>query len=409
MSRATIPIVIALSWLAVDQGATAGPPLVESFLHAGRLIDGEKALKVRLGESPGDDQARFGLGVLQFFRAIESLGQSLHRHGLRSERGRLLDIPFLRLPVPQNPNPDPLTYPALRKVLHDLVRDLAKAEATLEAVRDDRVKLPLHLGLVRLNLAGPGQPGQPLRALLERYLGGPRGLPADADLLVVFDRGDVSWLRGYCHLLQALAEIALAHDAQELFDCTAPLFFQNVQTPYAFLNEGGAGIFPISDGVDAIDVIAFIHLLRLPVKQPGRMQAALKHLRRMIALSRESWKYILAETDDDHEWIPNPRQKGALGIPVTQERVDGWLAFLDEAEALLDGKRLIPFWRGNKARGINLRRVFTEPRTLDVVGWVQGTAAAPYLENGSLTKADVWQRLERIFRGEFIGFALWFN
>jgi hypothetical protein len=129
----------------------------------------------------------------------------------------------------------------------------------------------------------------------------------------------------------------------------------------------------------------------------------------MIVLSRESWKFILAETDDDHEWIPNPKQHAVIGVGVPQEMVDGWLGFLDEAEKLLNGKSLIPFWRGHETRGINIKRVFTEPREFDLVLWVQGTAAVPYLEAGSVTDKRVWERLQRVFRGEFIGFALWFN
>jgi hypothetical protein len=76
---------------------------------------------------------------------------------------------------------------------------------------------------------------------------------------------------------------------------------------------------------------------------------------------------LTAETDDDHGWIPNPKQKGVLGVPVTEERVKGWLAFVDESEALLAGKRLAPFGRGDERRGVNLRRVFTEPRAFDLV------------------------------------------
>jgi hypothetical protein len=98
-----------------------------------------------------------------------------------------------------------------------------------------------------------------------------------------------------------------------------------------------------------------------------------------------------------------------LGIPVKPEMIDSWLEFVDESEALLAGKRLVPFWRGNDKRGINLRRVFTEPRPLDLVLWVQGTAATPYLEEGTMTKPEVWTRMKRVFGGEFIGFAIWFN
>ena len=42
------------------------------------------------------------------------------------------------------------------------------------------------------------------------------------------------------------------------------------------------------------------------------MKSALAHLEAMIALSRESWKFILAEPDDDHEWVPNPKQHSVL-------------------------------------------------------------------------------------------------
>jgi hypothetical protein len=251
-----------------------------------------------------------------------------------------------------------------------------------------------------------------LTKLLAQYMGA-RNLPGDGDLSVVFDRGDVAWLRGYCHLLMALSEVALAYDGQELFDCTAHLFFANVETPHKFLTdpeEGKqVGFFNVPGDVNLVDLIAVVHLIRLPVKEPDRLKAALGHLEQMLALSKESWKYILAETDDDHEWIPNPQQTGALGVRVTKEMVTSWLAFLDEAEEVLAGKRLVPFWRGREERGVNLHRVFTEPRPIDLVLWVQGTAATPYLEKGPLTRPEVWARLQRVFGGEFIGFALWFN
>jgi hypothetical protein len=127
------------------------------------------------------------------------------------------------------------------------------------------------------------------------------------------------------------------------------------------------------------------------------------------------WKHILDETDDDNEWIPNPRQKGVLGVKVTQEMIDTWLATVEEAGQVLQGKRLVPFWRGTeKDRGVNLRRAFTEPRTFDPVLWFQGTAATPYLEKGDLTKFADPRMLERInnaFGGGrgFAGYALWFN
>ena len=57
-----------------------------------------------------------------------------------------------------------------------------------------------------------------------------------------------------------------------------------------------------------------------------------------------------------------------------------------------------------------LHKVFTEPTPLDVVLWVQGTAAAPYLEQGQITDIKTWQDIWNAFgQDSFFGFAAWFN
>jgi hypothetical protein len=389
----------------------ADRPVAEKYLHAGQLAAGEKAILEELKRNPADDQARFGLGVLQFLRAVEHMGQSFYYYGLRSDR--MQQVPLLRLPVPLNRQPHRMTYADARKILENLVQDLQKAETTLAAVRREDVKLPLRLAEVKLDFVGAGVAGESFRTLLARYRGAANTSPSgeNRDLLVVFDRGDVAWLRGYCHLLMAMAEMALTFDGRKLFECTGHIFFAKIETPHKFLLtlKPNGESFTGPGGLDLVDIVAFIHLIRLPVAEPQRAKSAHAHLRQMLALSRESWKHILAETDDDHEWIPNPRQKGVLGVPVTQAMVDSWLEFVDEAEALLDGKRLAPFWRGDERRGVNLRRAFFEPRPFDLVLWVQGTAATPYLDSGPLTKREVWDRLRDVFRGQFFGIALWFN
>lgn len=405
MHRYLMALAVCIVLLACGEKCRASEsPLAEKYLLSGQLAEGQRALEAELQKNGSDDQARFGLGVVQFLRAVEHLAQSLHRYGLRSDRGQQMGIPFLRLPVPANEHPEKLTYAASRKILEELIADLQAADTTLGGVKSAEVKLPLHLVGVRFDLDGNGAPEEPLLTVLSRYMGGRDGIRPSEDLLITFDRADVAWLRGYSNLLMAFAEVALAHDGQQLFDHAAHLFFSNVEAKYPFLQDKENDM-----PWDIVDAVALIHLMRLPVCEPARMKTALAHLEQMIVLSRESWKFILAETDDDHEWIPNPKQHAVVGVGVPQEMVDGWLNFLDEAEKILNGKSLIPFWRGHETRGINLKRVFTEPREFDLVLWVQGTAAVPYLEAGSVTDKGVWERLQRVFRGEFIGFALWFN
>ena len=82
-------------------------PLVENYLREGRLADGAQSLAAHLNEYPGDAQARYGLGVLRLLQAVENLAQNSYRYGLQPTSAQL---PFVRLPVPANPNPEPLNY-----------------------------------------------------------------------------------------------------------------------------------------------------------------------------------------------------------------------------------------------------------------------------------------------------------
>src|SRR5229473_1837882 len=102
---------------------------------------------------------------------------------------------------------------------------------------------------------------------------------------------------------------------------------------------------------------------RVKVKEPARLGRYRKHLRRVAELNRETWKHIRAETDDDHEWLPNSKQNGVLGLPVREEMIDGWLAMIAELEALLDGKRTFPriFGFEKNGKGLNLKKLFEHP------------------------------------------------
>jgi hypothetical protein len=195
-------VIVGLLVFAADKAhrlpAAAESPLAEKYLHAGQLAKGEEALLTELAGKPKDDRLRFGLGTLQFIRAIERLGQSLYRYGVCSDRGQRMNLPFLRLPVPTNPRLEPITYAAARHILLDLLADLRKAEATLAAVADKQVKLPLRLGPIALDFSSSGHADERSATLLSRYVAA-QNLPKDHDLLVVFDRGDVAWMRGYCH------------------------------------------------------------------------------------------------------------------------------------------------------------------------------------------------------------------
>ncbi len=275
------------------------------------------------------------------------------------------------------------------------------------------MKLPLHFGMIRLDLKGNGNPdeGSSLWRLYAHISNNHEMKKETAEAFFIkFDRGDVHWLRGYCHLILAVCEMYLAHDSEECFKRTGRLLFTKVESPYEFLGRGKHFKTIGASETDVLDLVALIHLIHCDVVAPQKMEAALHHLEAVVTQSRESWKWIMAETDDDHEWLPNPRQTGVMpNMRVTDKMVTSWAEVMNECERLLSGKLLIPFWRGDDNRGINLRQIFLKPRTFDLILWAQGTAALPYLEKGECTKGETWRKLSADFGNQFPGFAIWFN
>ena len=403
--RGRLQTILSLLILSFALPAWAAGPDVDAILTSGNFSDGVTKLETFLKEQPKDDNARLGLAAVQFVQTFEQLAQKLTPFEVQTRGIRELREVFPETPAPA----ERLSYPLLRKFILQWLDDLKQVETTLALITKDDVKLSLHVARIPVRATtGQSVNGLTLMPLIRTFQLAPAG--READFVINFDRADVDWLRGYCHLLSAISEIGLAYDGQGLFDVIAHRAFKHVVTPHEFLLEANRN--PEQSWLnweEISDWIAGIHMLRFPLVEPLRMEAALKHFELALLHSRQMWKKALAETDNDHEWIPNPLQTGAIQISVTNDMVANWLRAVDEMEAILQGKKLLPFWRGKLTRGVNLRRVFLEPRQLDLVLWIQGTAATPYLEEGDLTRPDTWQRFNQAFDGRFLGFGLWFN
>ena len=165
--RRSILIPVCLGTLFLMSQFAAAAPLAEEYLTSGKLDEGAQALQKQLQANPQDDQARFGLGVVQFFQSFEHLGTDFYQYGLLTRSG------FGNLPgqvsdfLPHNPNPETISYADFRQMLQTWVNDLNAAEKTLSAIKDPNVKLPLHVGLIKVDLLGIGKPVE-ARFLLSR-------------------------------------------------------------------------------------------------------------------------------------------------------------------------------------------------------------------------------------------------
>lgn len=344
MTRFVVFLLVSFV-LVPTVGAFQSEPLVEKYLHAGKFVDGEQACLQVLDAKPADDEVRFGLGVIQFMRAIENLGQSMYEYGAVSEKASQA---FLRLPVPKNPKPASISYTELGRVLDSFAVDLRRAESTLAAIKDDDVKLRLRLAQISFDFAGTGKDQTNLLGLLVKLnRGQPLAFQKDnPDFRIHFDRGDVAWLRSYCHVLCAMVEAYRSIDEEVGFTQRVKRVFPNVE-PTSAVDEWG-------DGLQVVDA--------------PRLRRARIHMLSVCELNRESWRYIRAELDDDFEWLSHPGQKDQLGLPLTDRRIREWLAMMQRWEGLLKGEILLSgrllsmvFRKHDRNLGLNIKKVLDDP------------------------------------------------
>jgi hypothetical protein len=379
---------------------TPEKPRLEKVLYTGNLEKGASELSAYCTAKRDDAQALYELGIVRFLRAVEGLAQDMYRFGPQ-ESARF--IPILRIPVPDKKDPEKITYRKFRKVLSDFSGNLAAARKTFESVPEKELKVPVFIGSVIIDIDKDGKPSEweTLWVIFERYNAGARSFTKQEALSfsLTFDTADVHWFIGYCHLLEAMCDIMLTYDFELLFGAVAPYLFRTAdESDFDILDQRMTGL-----------------LLNFKNIETPRRASALGHLLAMISESRACFADVRKETDDDFEWIPNPKQTGVFGgtMTVTDEIIDEWLFFLDEAESLLTGKKLIPVKvsRTYTDEGLllSLKKIILEPVDLNIMQLITGKGLKVWADEGPEADRQTLERLGRIFGGEFFGFALWFN
>ncbi|ESX16518.1 MULTISPECIES: hypothetical protein [unclassified Mesorhizobium] len=406
--------------LPLSSARAAAPEAATALFEAKTVAERNRALTTLESAAKGDPASAYAAGAGEFFTALEILAGGLHRHGFESPQSFML--PLMRLPVPDNPNPEPLTYEQFRAILVAFRDRLERSAATLGSVPAGAaigmVVDLTHAG-IDLNEDGSITPDESIAAVMAALSRG--GISSDGaapSLTFRFDRADGFWLQGYAEFLMAQADFWLAHDFRTMFDGSFHMLFPRAKLPLQDIlvppaGDMGSSIF--SSEWRIADFISMVHLVNWPVVEPERRQAARRHLLEMIRLSRQDWKAIRAETDNDREWLPGPQQKGEnplTGLEVGEEQVEAWLATLTMAEDLLEGRKLLPHFRitASTGQGINMKRFFEEPKPFDLVLSITGPAIAPYLESGEIVTSGEFDQIQRQFGGGgFLTFALWFN
>ncbi|MDT3380968.1 hypothetical protein RNI52_26815 [Labrys neptuniae] len=407
-------MTVAVSFVPAKADNTASA-LFQSYLGKGRISEADEQMLALATKASGNADARLGLGMVRTARALEHLSQALYKYGFATEMPAMRLIGLSGTVFSTNPDPQPITYRDFRDILATFLADLEKADQTLAEVGDSPAKLTVDLSVTRFDWNGDG-------TIDERdHIGAAISDLDDAGkpkpFIVAFDTADAKWLRGYCNFLMALTKTLLSHDMSRSWDAGFGSLFPRAVSGLAKANgvDGDDGLGMTLFGTskrdtDAIaDLISLVHTIDWPVADKAMWLEVRGHFKTVIRLNRETWGLIAKETDDDHEWLPGPRQKSGVlpSLEVTQERIDSWLALLGQVDEVLDGKLLMPHWRF--AKGINLARVFEQPGNFDLVLWITGPGALPYLDNGKVMDAEAWGQATRIFGGDVASYAFYFN
>ncbi len=407
-----------LVWAGMAVAQTVDDDVRTYFAAA--TIDERAAARDRLesAANEGNDLAAFVAGTAMFFDAVQGFGTELARHGFESPSSFM--VPLFRLPVPENTAPEPLDYVKFRKIFEDFEARLAASSVRMGSVSETaEIAIDVDFANFGLDLNGDGaiSKQESVAAIIQAIQpGGRRNSDPPDSMSFRFDRADGYWLQGYANFLMAALDFWLAHDFEQAFNESFHMFFPRAALPLQddlvpdFEDDRDAGIL-LSEW-KLIDFVSLIHLTNWEVAHPDRRADTRRHLLQMIALSRKNWQAILAETDNEREWLPGPHQPGVnllTGLEVGDAQVKGWHDALQVAEDLLNGDKLLAHFRFF-GKGFNIQRFFDEPQRFDFVMTLTGPGAVPYMEAGEIVSQREWREVTRQFgRGGFTPFAIWFN
>ena len=301
---------------------------------------------------------------------------------------------------------DVATPETVAQLFTDFRSALQKANRTFAGIDEREFKVQVNLSKVRLDFDGDGvvSSNETLIAVFGRAFSLPPGAGTNGDIVVVFDSADAMWFNGYTHFIIGMIDVLNTFDWMPVWNQCAHVLFQN---PYPVPPIARISISDGRDFAKWADLIAALHVFHLEAVNTNGLLEARKEFTAMTHCSRICWARVLAEKDNDHEWLPSPTQTGPGGSKITQAQIDGWMHILDELDAILNGDKLLPHWRIESGRGINVDHLVNNPPPLDLILMVQGSAFIPYVEKGTVSDQTLWRNLASPFGPGLLRFAVW--
>ena len=370
------------------------------------LAGAEASLAALPSPTPSD---AFVLGGVRFLSAVEGALQTRYNHDMNSEMMAMMgDLPFLRLPVAPNPAPQPIEPEVITTLFTDALADLDGALAALDTISDeDEVSVTIRPDDLWFDIDANGtlDPGEGFADVLSNVLSLPSS-SVETGLEIRFDTADAAWLSAYAHMLSGLSDLILSTDpeqalrdvfagARRLDELRGPIPLR-----LGFFSENELG---------ELDAIATLIVALEGPLDSNHTRSAHEHFKDGLADNRTFWRRVEAETDNANEWVPNDRQQSVLPFDFPTGLGAAWQEVLADAEAILDGRLLLPHWRLSDAAGINLASVLQSPPSIDIIGLIQGYTFAEHVERGPVVDFDSLSRFDDMTGGNSPFFAIVLN
>lgn len=263
------------------QRETAAKPAIDA-LRAARFDEASTRAGEVLGKDAGNPYAALVDAVARYRKVMHDLMTDLPSILIGAVVGRGFNDRYLRF------------------ALENAEKELKVVDADLErAARHPELTFELCLACWEVDWNRNGRIDQRDRAFLEIEIdaNGKELSPDDPRRRPTFrfDHGDVLWARAFVSFQRAALDVVMAYGYGDL---------ERV-IPELMRHKRG--------------------VLRLKLEHPARMKEARALLLRGLDLADQARVAYLAETDDDREWLPNPRQKShPLPLPVDEALYQTW-------------------------------------------------------------------------------------
>jgi hypothetical protein len=318
--------------LHARQESAANPAV--SALRAGQFGEAEKLARRALSSDERNPQARLVAALSTYILDSDRLFPDLKKV-LDSASHRAINYDFLRITLTQ-----------IEKSLEKIDADLAVASQS----PDVTLELCPACWKADWNHNGAADAGDERLLEVEFDAAGrdiPEGDPRRRPTFR-FDIGDVFWARAMIAFQLSGVELLLSYQLSDL----------------------------------GVDLEATVRRL---VGQQGQLTIHLTDKRRVVrareliisgvAQAERARKEYLAETDDDREWVPSPRQKNhPLPLPVDDALYETWAGMLDDLRKLVAGEEGISAREALELSGVrvlirpsgylSLRTLLFEPKDL---------------------------------------------